>query len=125
MKVQAIPSTNECPARRQAVGVDAKAAFESLVLFCETCDEPLWIFEKQLLIVEGAGRYLVGECLDCAGMRWIQGKAEALLHLRCIELNGDWQKFASWFQRGIQARLNKDGRRKILTDQPLPLTSAP
>jgi hypothetical protein len=84
--------------------------------------------EKDLVIasgqVEGAVRYLVGERFDCAGMRWIQGKAEALLHLRCIELNGDWQTFATWFQRGIQIRLHKDGRRKILTDQPLTLTAA-
>ena len=34
--------------------------------------------------VEGAVRYLVGERFDCAGMRWRQDKAEALLHLRCI-----------------------------------------
>jgi hypothetical protein len=84
--------------------------------------------EKDLVIasgqVEGAVRYLVGERFDCAGMRWIQGKAEALLHLRCIELNGDWQTFATWFQRGIQTRLNRSGRRKILTDQPLSLRSA-
>jgi hypothetical protein len=83
--------------------------------------------EKDLVIasgqVEGAVRYLVGERFDCAGMRWIQGKAEALLHLRCIELNGDWQRFAIWFQRGIQTRMNTGGRRKILTDQPLNLTS--
>ena len=84
--------------------------------------------EKDLVIasgqVEGAVRYLVAERFDCAGMRWIQGKAEALLHLRCIELNGDWQTFATWFQRGIQTRLNEGERRKILTDQPLPLRSA-
>jgi hypothetical protein len=83
--------------------------------------------EKDLVIasgeVEGAVRYLVGERFDCAGMRWIQGKAEALLHLRCIELNGDWQKFTTWFQRGIQTRLIRGERRKILTDQPLPLGS--
>ena len=28
--------------------------------------------------VEGAVRYLVGERFDCAGMRWVKGKAEAL-----------------------------------------------
>jgi hypothetical protein len=84
--------------------------------------------EKDLVIasgqVEGAVRYLVGERFDCAGMRWIQGKAEALLHLRCIELNGDWQEFATWFQRGIQTRLKRGERCKILTDQPLTLTAA-
>jgi hypothetical protein len=74
--------------------------------------------------VEGAVRHLVGERFDCAGMRWRQDKAEALLHLRCIELNGDWQKFVTWFQRKTQARLKKGERRKILTDQPLTLNEA-
>jgi Uncharacterised protein family (UPF0236) len=74
--------------------------------------------------VEGAVRHLVGERLDCSGMRWIQAKAEALLQLRCIELNGDWQTFVTWFQRKTQTCLHKDGRRKVLTDQPLPLDKA-
>ncbi len=47
-------------------------------------------------IVEGAARYVVGERLDCSGMRWIPERAEALLHLRCIELNGDWERFFAW-----------------------------
>ena len=29
-------------------------------------------------------------------MRWIPERAEALLHLRCIELNGDWENFITW-----------------------------
>lgn len=74
--------------------------------------------------VEGAVRHLVGERFDCAGMRWIQGKAEALLHLRCIELNGDWQKFASWFQGKTLARLKNGERHKILTDKPLTVKKA-
>jgi Uncharacterised protein family (UPF0236) len=74
--------------------------------------------------VEGAVRYLVGERLDCSGMRWVQAKAEAVLHLRCIELNGDWEKFVPWFQRTTQTRLNKGERRKVLSNQPLPLTKA-
>jgi hypothetical protein len=70
---------------------------------------------------EGAVRYLVGERFDCAGMRWVKEKAEALLHLRCIELNGDWQKFVNWFQRKNQGRLQKGERCRVLTDQPLQL----
>ena len=62
--------------------------------------------EQDLVIatgqVEGAVRHLVGERFDCAGMRWVQEKAEALLHLRCIELNGDWEKFVTWFQDKTQ-----------------------
>ena len=43
--------------------------------------------------VEGAARHVVGERTDCSGMRWIPGRAQALLHLRCIELNGDRDDF--------------------------------
>jgi hypothetical protein len=74
--------------------------------------------------VEGAVRHLVGERLDCAGMRWIQAKAEAVLHLRCIELNGDWDKFVNWYQHKTKARLKTSKRHKILTDQPLTLPRA-
>jgi hypothetical protein len=61
----------------------------------------LKLIEQDLVIasgiVEGAARYVVGERMDCSGMRWIPERAEALLHLRCIELNGDWDDF---FQSG-------------------------
>jgi Uncharacterised protein family (UPF0236) len=74
--------------------------------------------------VEGAVRHLVGERFDCSGMRWIPGKAEALLHLRCIELNGDWQKFVTWFHRKTLRHLKKEKRHKILTDQPIDVRKA-
>jgi hypothetical protein len=74
--------------------------------------------------VEGAARYLVGERFDCAGMRWIRTKAEALLQLRCIELNGDWDKFVDWFERKQRVHLENGERRKVLTDQPLDLKVA-
>lgn len=86
-----------------------------------------WI-KKDMVIasgqVEGAVRHLVGERFDCSGMRWTPGKAEALLHLRCIELNGDWQRFIVWFQGEVHARLNKKNRHKVLSDRPLPLNNA-
>ena len=69
--------------------------------------------------VEGAVRHVVGERLDCAGMRWIPGRAEALLHLRCIELNGDWDTFIAWTARQYQARLINREPVLIRTNQPL------
>jgi Uncharacterised protein family (UPF0236) len=85
-----------------------------------------WI-EQDLVIasgqVEGAVRHLVGERFDCAGMRWTQAKAQALLHLRCIELNGDWQKFVSWFQGKTSRRLKRGKTIKVLTNQPLTLAA--
>jgi hypothetical protein len=81
--------------------------------------------EQDLVIgsgqVEGAARHVVGERMDCAGMRWLQGKGEALLHLRCIELNGDWDRFCAWVQGLNRDRLHQRQRHRILTDQPMKL----
>lgn len=44
--------------------------------------------------VEGAVRNLIAIRLDGPGMRWSRGRAERLLHLRCILLNGLWDDFA-------------------------------
>jgi hypothetical protein len=74
--------------------------------------------------VEGAARHVVGERMDCAGMRWLQGKAEALLQLRCIELNGDWDRFFAWVQGLNRERLQQRCRLRILTDQPMKLAKA-
>lgn len=43
--------------------------------------------------VEGAVRNLVGMRLDGPGMRWGRDRAELVLHLRCILLNGQWDAF--------------------------------
>ena len=42
----------------------------------------------------------------------IPGRAEALLHLRCIELNGDWDQFIAWSEAKHRKRLLN--REKIL-----------
>jgi hypothetical protein len=31
-------------------------------------------------------------------MRWIEGRAEPMLLLRCIEVNGDWEALMKWSQ---------------------------
>ena len=90
-----------------------------MMRYREWLDQDLVIATGQ---VEGAVRHLVGERFDCSGMRWVKEKAEPLLHLRCIELNGDWEKFVTWFQDKTHDRLRKGERCKVLTDQPLPLT---
>jgi hypothetical protein len=86
-----------------------------------------WL-EQDLVIgsgqVEGAARHVVGERMDCAGMRWLQGKGEALLQLRCIELNGDWDRFFAWVQDRNQDRLEQRQRLRILTDQPMKIAKA-
>jgi len=46
--------------------------------------------------VEGAVNYVVAKRFDSGGMRWIKGRAEALLQLRCIDVNNDWESFISY-----------------------------
>jgi hypothetical protein len=43
--------------------------------------------------IEGAVKYVLGLRCDHGGMRWIKERAEAILQLRCIDINGDWESF--------------------------------
>jgi hypothetical protein len=59
------------------------------------------VFRRQDLDIgtgaaEGAVRNLVGIRLDGPGMRWGRPRAEWILHLRCIHLNGQWDAFAAY-----------------------------
>jgi len=73
-------------------------------------------------IVEGAARYVVGERMDCSGMRWIPGRAQALLHLRCIELNGEWDKFFEWGYKRWHQKLRQSEKVLLRTNMPLDLS---
>lgn len=72
-------------------------------------------------IVEGAARYVVGERLDCSGMRWGVEGAELLLRLRCLELNGQWEDFMAWVDGQCCDALNNQQRVQIRLDKPPPL----
>ena len=58
------------------------------------------LLEKDLEIssgaVEGAVNYVIAKRFDSGGMRWIKERSEALLQLRCIEVNDDWDHFISY-----------------------------
>lgn len=56
--------------------------------------------------VEGAIKNVLGKRCDHGGMRWIKERAEALVQLRCIEINGDWDAFID--------RVHDDNRRDAL-----------
>ncbi len=44
-------------------------------------------------VVEGACRHLVKDRLEQAGMRWTRRGAQALLDLRALRLNGQWDAY--------------------------------
>ena len=73
-------------------------------------------------IVEGAVRYVISQRFDEGGMRWIKERAEALLQLRCIELNGDWDRFIAFVHAQLRAESAPSRRPiRLLQDGPQPL----
>ena len=75
-------------------------------------------------VVEGAARYVVGERLDNSGMRWIEDRAEAVLLLRCIEVNGDWEDFMERSQEDRSERLRQGEVLQIRSKVPMQLPVA-
>jgi hypothetical protein len=75
-------------------------------------------------VVEGAARYVVGERLDNSGMRWIEARAEAVLLLRCIEVNGDWEDFMRWSPEQRNQELERGQVVQIRSKTPIQLPEA-
>ena len=72
--------------------------------------------------VEGAVKYIVGRRCDHGGMRGIKERSEAILQLRCIELNGNWDDFIDYVHDRTQRSAQKTGERiRIQQKQPVPL----
>ena len=76
-------------------------------------------------VIEGAARYVIGERMDCSGMRWIDERAEMLLRLRCIDLNGEWDQFFDWTYSKIkQDQIQNSKAYRLRSKQPQPLPKA-
>jgi hypothetical protein len=56
-------------------------------------------------VIEGACRHLVKDRCELSGMRWTQPGAEALLQLRCVHENGDWEAFHAFRRDQRRQRL--------------------
>jgi hypothetical protein len=46
--------------------------------------------------VEGAVKYVVAKRCDHGGMRWVRERAQAVIQLRCVDVNGHWVEFVAW-----------------------------
>lgn len=72
--------------------------------------------------VEGAIKHIMGRRLDNGGMRWIKERAEAVLQLRCIEVNGDWEAFVARVHDNARAEMLERGTRfRLQQREPSPL----
>lgn len=54
--------------------------------------------------IEGAIKNVIGKRCDQGGMRWIRERAHAVVQLRCIELNGEWDAFVRSVHGQLHAR---------------------
>jgi hypothetical protein len=54
----------------------------------------------------------------------VVGKAEAMLRLRCIEVNGLWDRFFTWSQQQWREQVQRNERVLIRTEQAIPLPEA-
>jgi len=60
-------------------------------------------------VVEGACGHVVKDRMEQAGMRWTQEGAQAMLDLRAVRLNGDWQSFWAFHRQQQHQRLYGTG----------------
>lgn len=72
--------------------------------------------------VEGAVNYVIARRFDGGGMRWIKERAEALLQLRCIEVNNDWEPFIQFVHDRTQEQAQRQHQNLSLKcTKPTPL----
>jgi hypothetical protein len=75
--------------------------------------------------VEGAVKNVIGKRCDHGGMRWIKERVEALIQLRCIELNGQWDAFIASVHDELRANAAATGRRpRLQAESPAPLPAS-
>jgi hypothetical protein len=56
-------------------------------------------------VIEGACRHVIKDRLERTGMHWTVPGAQALLRLRCVALNGDWEAFMKHYINQESKRL--------------------
>lgn len=56
-------------------------------------------------VIEGACRHLVKDRMELSGMRWVKPSAEALLQLRVVAENDDWDAYHAFRRQCQQRRL--------------------
>jgi hypothetical protein len=57
------------------------------------------------VVIEGACRHVVKDRLERTGMRWTVAGAQAMLQLRCIAINQQWEDFTAFRVRRESERL--------------------
>src|SRR5512147_1589106 len=70
-------------------------------------------------VIEGACRHVITDRLERTGMHWTVPGAQALLRLRCVALNGDWEVFMNYYIAQEAKRLYPHAHLVEQTEWPL------
>lgn len=71
---------------------------------------------------EGAVKHVIAKRFDYGSMRWIRERAQPLLQLRCIEINGDWDAYLDFVRKRLDSTVQEQLHAPtILTSQAKPL----
>lgn len=74
--------------------------------------------------VEGAIKYVIAKRCDHGGMRWIRERAQAVIQLRCIDVNGHWPSFVTRTLQRLRKRARENGERvRLQSNSPAKLPS--
>lgn len=91
----------------------------AMMNYSELIDEDLEIGSGA---VEGAVKHVIAKRCDQGGMRWIVERNEAVVQLRCIEVNGDWDRFTEFVHDRIrQEQIEDSSPSRIQQKIPEPL----
>jgi hypothetical protein len=74
-------------------------------------------------VIEGACRHVVKDRMERAGMHWTIPGAQALLRLRCVALNGEWEAFMHYRIQQETARLYPHAELVEQAAWPLPMAA--
>lgn len=58
-------------------------------------------------VIEGACRHIVADRMDLTGARWSLGGAEAILKLRALRSNGEWERYWSFHMAQERKRVHE------------------
>jgi len=94
-----LAQTTGCPRRARNVLIKVAAYLERNAPYMDYAIYLAHGWPIATGVIEGACRHLVKDRCELSGMRWTSAGAEALLHLRCVHENGDWDAYHAFRRR--------------------------
>ena len=100
-----LTQTSGCPRRARTVLTKVAAYLERHAPYMDYATSLARGWPIATGVIEGACRHLVKDRCELSGMRWTIAGAEALLHLRCVHENGDWDAYHAFRRHQRHQRL--------------------